>query len=229
MAKILLASNDTGVSGILKQALANQRFVVEAMEEGGQAEMAGKVNRYELLIVDMDLAGVSGWEVCRRLREHDARTPIIMLCPRDDARLRATGLDMGMDDVVVKPFDLAELLARVRAQLRRRFEQRSSVVSAGPLVLDQAVRKIRLRGAELDLTPLEFGALELFIRRPGQIISRAEFVESLWAETLDAMLSHRLENIISQLRRKLGCREFIRPHAGRGYELEADHLLASRP
>lgn len=123
------------------------------------------------------------------------------------------------DDFLSLPFTPTELTARLKALLRRRHQQRLPSLVVGPLTFDQTHRKIYLRDHEMSLTPKEFGILELLIRRAECVVSRSELVETVWCDTLDAMLSHRLESHISQLRKKLGNRDMIRAYSGRGYEL----------
>lgn len=219
MAKILLANPEGLPAQIMADTLTKARFLVESVADGLQAEALAKVNAYAVVILALDMTQRSSLDICRSLREHDTDTPVILLGRREQLPQLIHGLDAGADDFLTLPFPPAELTARLKAVLRRSHHQRMPRITAGPLAFDQAQRKILLRERELTLSAKEFGVLELLIRRAGQVVSRGELVEAVWCDTLDAMLSHRLENHICLLRKKLDDPNLIRAHAGRGYEL----------
>jgi DNA-binding response OmpR family regulator len=216
---ILLAEPEVRLAQMMADALQDARFVVEPVADGEQVEAWAKVNKYDALILALDLPWQDGRTILRNLREHDFETPIFLLGKREQLPQLIKALDTGADDFLTLPFPPAELTARLKAVLRRCHHQRSTLITALSLNLDQAQRKIHEHGQELTLTAKEFGLLELLIRRAGQVVSRGDLVEAAWCDTLDAMLSHRLENHICQLRKKLCDPSVIRAHAGRGYEL----------
>jgi len=178
---------------------------------------------YDAILLDVMLPGADGFEVCRSLREAGVWSPILMLTARDAVEDRVSGLDAGADDYLVKPFSFEELLARVRALVRRAPAERPVVIEVGDLRLDPAARRAWRGGTELDLSAKEFALLELFMRRPGRVLSRSELLDGAWD-----MAFERRSNIVDvymrYLRAKIdkpfGC-ESIETVRGVGYRLRA--------
>ena len=147
---------------------------------GEDALWMAPANGYDVIVLDVNLPGIDGFETCRRLRDDGLRTPILMLTARDEVADRVTGLDTGADDYLVKPFDFDELLARLRALARRGPVERGAVLAVGDLVLDPASREVRRAGTPIELSTKEFQLLEVFMRKPGEVLSRYQLIEGAW-------------------------------------------------
>jgi len=190
------------------------------VSNGEEALMRASATEYDLILLDLMLPGMDGFGVCRSLRGHSIWAPTLMLTARDGIDDRVRGLDSGADDYLVKPFSFDELLARVRALLRRGAPPRPVTLAAGDLRLDPASHRAWNRGDELSLTPREFALLEMFMRHPGEVLSRFELLEHVW----DAAYENRsnvIEVYVGYLRDKLG-RDTIETVRGAGYRLSTD-------
>ena len=157
---------------------------------------------YDVIVLDVMLPGIDGFATCRRLREEDVRSPILMLTARDAVEDRITGLDTGADDYLAKPFDFGELLARLRALARRGPVEQGLLLRVGDLELDPATRAVRRAGTEISLSTKEFQLLEVFMRHPGEVLSRYQLLEGAW----DAEYEHRsnvIDVYVRYLREKL--------------------------
>jgi two-component system, OmpR family, response regulator len=174
-------------------------------------------------VLDLNLPGIDGFETCRRLRDDGLRTPILMLTARDGVADRVTGLDIGADDYLVKPFDFDELLARLRALVRRGPVEREAVIEVGDLVLDPASREVRRGETRIELSTKEFQLLEVFMRRPGQVLSRYELIEGAWDMEYENR-SNVIDVYVRYLREKID-RPFgvatLETVRGAGYRLRA--------
>jgi two-component system, OmpR family, response regulator len=193
---------------------------VDLASTGEDALVRATATEYDLILLDLMLPGIDGFGVCRSLRTRSIWAPTLMLTARDSVDDRVRGLDSGADDYLVKPFSFDELLARVRALLRRGAPPRPVTLVAGDLRLDPASRRAWKRGEELSLTPREFGLLEVFMRHPGDVLSRFELLEHVWDEAYENR-SNVIEVYVGYLRDKLG-REAIETVRGAGYRLAAD-------
>ncbi|MBK5915227.1 response regulator transcription factor [Rhodocyclus purpureus] len=217
--RILLAEDDQIISDGLSRSLRQSGYAVDCAFSGVDADTALLTNGYDLVILDIGLGRMSGLEVLRRLRARGATTPVLMLTALDGTSDRVRGLDLGADDYMAKPFELAELEARVRA-LTRRSSQTTPVVQIGALTYDQSGRSARLGGVALELSAREVGLLEVLISRAGRLVSKDQLVDKLcgWGEEV----SHNaIEVYVHRLRKKLepgGVR--IATVRGLGYCLE---------
>jgi len=187
---------------------------------------AGTENPYDAIVLDVMLPDVDGFEVCRRLRANDRWAPIVMLTARDAIADRVTGLDTGADDYLVKPFSFSELLARLRALIRRGPGERPAVVRVGTLELDSALHRVTRETAPIDLTAKEFALLEYLMRHPGELLSRTRILEHVWDFGFESD-SNVVDVYIRSLRQKID-RPFgldsIETIRGAGYRLrEEDH------
>jgi DNA-binding response OmpR family regulator len=200
MARLLLAEDDEGIRGPLARALEREGHAVDAVGDGPSAARLGIEQEYELLVLDIGLPGLDGLEVCRRVRRERPNLPILLLTAQDGELDAVAGLDAGADDYVTKPFRLAELLARVRAQVRR---SAPDVLRAGDVAVDPAARRAWVAGGELDLTPKEFELLELLVRNAGLVVERERIMEEVWDENWFGS-TKTLDMHVSSLRRKLG-------------------------
>ena len=200
MARLLLAEDDEGIRGPLARALEREGHEVDAVEDGTSAARLGVDRDYALVVLDIGLPGLDGLEVCRRVRDKRPDLPILLLTAQDGELDAVAGLDAGADDYVTKPFRLAELLARVRAQLRR---SAPDVLRAGDVSVDPAARRARVAERELELTPKEFELLELLVRNAGLVVPRERIMEEVWDENWFGS-TKTLDMHVSALRRKLG-------------------------
>jgi len=200
---VLVAEDDEHLRGTLSRGLREEGYVVESFARGDEALSAGLVGNFDLAVLDWNLPGMSGLEVCRRLHADSAAMAILMLTARDGAEDRVAGLNGGADDYLVKPFDFDELVARLRALLRRRANRRGFPLGAGNLVLDQHGKTARVADGTVDLTPREFAILERLVMAAEPIVSRADLARSVMADDIAGLDSHSLYVLISRIRRKL--------------------------
>jgi DNA-binding response OmpR family regulator len=200
VARILLAEDDEGIRLPLVSALESAGYDVEALPTGGQAVAAGLHGDHDLVVLDIGLPGIDGLEVCHRVREARPGVPIIFLTARNGEGDAVDGLDAGADDYVTKPFRLDELLARVRAQLRKATAEQ---FHAGDVAVDVAARKAWRGDEELDLSPKEFDLLALLVRSAGRVVTRERVMAEVWDENWFGS-TKTLDMHVSWLRRKLG-------------------------
>ena len=206
------------LAAAVKTALEQARHVVDRVETGEDALAAIEAGGHEAVILDISLPGISGLEVLASMRRKGNAMPVLVLTARDTPRQRVEGLDAGADDYLVKPFDLDELLARLRAITRRRDGRAAPIIRHGPLTLDPAGRTAALNEAPLQLSVKEFDVLALLIENAGRVMSRQQIEDRLygWDEEPE---SNTIEAHISRLRKKLGM-ELIRTIRGLGYIVE---------
>jgi two-component system response regulator QseB len=215
--RVLLAEDDAMIGAAVRDRLRSQGFAVDWVRDGRAADAALAGDVYDLLLLDLGLPGREGLAVLRGLRGRGSTLPVVILTARDAVDDRVAGLDAGADDYVVKPFDLKELEARLRAVLRRRAGSASSVIEHGTLSLDLASHELRRDGVLVPVSPREFALLHALLERPGRILSRAQLEERLygWGEEVG---SNVVEVHIHSLRRKLGA-DLIRNVRGVGYRI----------
>jgi len=213
--RLLLVEDDPMIGEGIRKGLRQDGFAVDWVRDGQAAELAVANDVYELVVLDLGLPRKDGLEVLASLRRKGNSVPVLVLTARDAVTDRIKGLDSGADDYVVKPFDLDELGARIRALLRRRAGRADSVVEHGKLTVNASTHQATFRGQDLALSAREFAVLEALIERPGAILSRAQLEERLygWGEEVE---SNAVEVYIHSLRRKLGA-DFIRNVRGVGY------------
>ena len=183
--------------------------------------MAGTENEYGAVVLDVNLPGFDGFQLCRRLRASGTRVPVLMLTARDGIGDRVHGLDAGADDYLVKPFSLLELAARLRALARRDDRSRPVILAEGDLKLDPAAKRAWRAGAELRLSPKEFSLLELFLRHPGNVLTRSQIIEELWDFSYGGG-SNVVDQYVNYLRRKIDVpfgRHDLETVRGMGYRL----------
>jgi two-component system phosphate regulon response regulator PhoB len=223
--RILVVEDEAALGLLLAYNLEAEGYVVERVERGDEAELRLEESPPDLVILDWMLPGVSGLEICRRLRARETtRTlPVIMLTARGEEGERVRGLSVGADDYVVKPFSVPELMARVRALLRRARPERVAVrLNAGELELDRETRRVRRAGREIHLGPTEFRLLEYLMEKPGRVFSRAQLLDSVWG--LSAEIDERTVDVhIGRLRKALAKddeNDPIRTVRGSGYSFD---------
>lgn len=221
--RILLVEDDPGVRRFVVKGLREQAYAVDTAETGDEALYQADINTYDLIILDVMIPAPDGFEVCRRLRKTGKRMPILMLTARDAIEDRVAGLDRGADDYLTKPFEFRELLARLRALLRRATELRPPKVTVGELILDTAAQSATRAGHAISLTHKEYALLEYLVRNAGRVVSRSDIAEHVWDETFDPF-SNLIEVYINRLRRKIdpdGSAELLQTRRGAGYMLKA--------
>ncbi|HEY6403693.1 MAG TPA: response regulator transcription factor [Blastocatellia bacterium] len=219
--RILLVEDEPDAAQMLAKGLREQSYAVDVANDGETAIYQAGVNDYDLVILDVMLPLKDGIEVCRELRAEGLTFPILMLTARDAPPDRVAGLDIGADDYLTKPFDFHELLARLRALLRRGPALRPQTVKIADLVIDTRARQARRGGRQVELTAKEYALLEYMARRAGEVVSRAEIAEHVWDENFDAF-SNLIEVYVQRLRRKIDDgREpkLLRTRRGEGYIL----------
>jgi DNA-binding response OmpR family regulator len=202
MARLLLAEDDAGILEPLARALTREGHEVDAVTDGQAAEREALGDGHDLLILDLGLPGRDGLQICRSVRNVRPEVPILVITARDDELDVVAGLDAGADDYVTKPFRLAELLARVRALLRRRTGEAAEAQASGVRV-DPAARRAWRDGAELELTTKEFDLLALLVREAGTVVRRERIMREVWDENWFGS-TKTLDMHVSALRRKLG-------------------------
>ena len=220
--RILLAEDEAQAAAMLAKGLREHAYAVDAVADGAAALHAAAENDYDLVILDVMLPLRDGLSVCRELREAGVATPVLMLTARDAIDDRVRGLDAGADDYLTKPFDFEELLARVRALLRRGPALRPAVLGVSDLALDTRTRRVTRGGRSVALTAKEYALLEYLARRRGEVVTRAEIAEHVWDAGFDPF-SNRIEVYVQRLRRKVddGHRPLIQTRRGEGYTLRA--------
>jgi len=220
--KILVVDDERAVRDSLRRALELEGYEIELAADGNDALSRLESNEEpDAVILDVLMPGVDGLEVCRRLRSSGKKLPVLMLTARTEVEDRVAGLDAGADDYVVKPFALEELLARLRALLRRTTEGPDEVLRFGDLELDPSTREVRRDGRSIELTRTEFSLLELFMRNPRQVLTRSIIFERVWGYDF-GFSSNSLDVYIGYLRRKTeadGEPRLIQTVRGVGYAL----------
>lgn len=213
--RLLLVEDDAMIGASVQKGLRQDGFTVDWVRDGQAAELALAGGDYDLTVLDLGLPRKSGLDVLRELRRKNNRVPVLVLTARDAVSDRVSGLDAGADDYLVKPFDLNELAARIRALLRRRAGRADPLVRHGALSLNPATREATFGNKPLLLSAREFAVIEMLLDRPGAILSRAQIEERLygWGEEVE---SNAVEVYIHALRRKLGT-DFIKTVRGAGY------------
>ena len=215
--RILIVEDEPDLLRALAQALREEGYAVDTATDGDDALFKAENWEYDSIVLDIMLPKLDGWEVLRRLRK-TKKTPVLMLTARDQTRDRVRGLDNGADDYLVKPFDLAELLARLRALIRRTGNQTRAAIEIGAVIIDTAGRKISLAGESVALTAREYALVEYLALHRGQVITRTVLYEHLFDEN-DSTLSNLLDVHVSNVRKKLG-HDFIATRRGHGYCIE---------
>jgi two-component system, OmpR family, response regulator len=218
--KVLVVEDSKKLARFLQRALQEEGYVVDVVEDGTEAIERSSAIEYDLLILDWMLPGTDGITICKSLRDKGSGVPILMLTARAEVSERILGLDAGADDYLPKPFDLGELLARVRA-LGRRGSGTDGVVRVGPLVLDRLERHATLNGQLVELTPREFALLAYLARESGRVVPRSELLRKVWETTYDPG-SNVVDAHIKKLREKLGDHStLIETVRGVGYRIGA--------
>lgn len=219
--RILVVDDDRRLCSVVRRGLTEEAYAVDVAYDGEEGEYLAEVNPYDLVILDIMMPKKDGIEVCEELRAKRINTPILMLTARDAVEDRVRGLDAGADDYMVKPFSFNELLARVRALLRREAMTKSPEIKLGDLVLNTLTREVRRGNRTVELTTKEYVILEYFMRHPNVVVTRTMLEEHAWDYDFDSM-SNLVDVYIRRLRRKLDDDEkesLLQTVRGAGYRL----------
>ena len=217
--RLLLVEDDPRIARFVAKGLREQAYAVDVTANGDDALYEAAINSYDLVILDVMIPGRNGFEVCRELRRAGQRMPILMLTARDAVEDRISGLDHGADDYLTKPFEFRELLARLRALLRRSGELRPARICVADLVLDTGAQSVSRAGRNIPLTTKEYALLEFLARNAGRVVGRAEIAEHVWDESFDPF-SNLIEVYVNRLRRKIdaeGNKPLLHTRRGAGY------------
>jgi two-component system copper resistance phosphate regulon response regulator CusR len=219
--RILLVEDDPVIASSLSKGLREEAYAIDVATDGDAAVYQAAVNPYDAIVLDVMLPKRDGFAVCREIRRRGLTTPVLMLTARDDVRDRIQGLDTGADDYLTKPFELGELLARLRALLRRGPALAPALLRVGDLELDTHTQRVSRSGRGIALTTREYALLEFLARNAGRVVGRAEISDHVWDDNYDP-LSNLIESYINRLRRKLdapGLPPLIHTRRGAGYSL----------
>jgi two-component system copper resistance phosphate regulon response regulator CusR len=222
--RILLVEDETRVAGFIAKGLREQAYAVDIASDGEQALYQAAVNQYDVVILDVMLPVKDGHTVCRELRASGYRTPILMLTARGAVDDRVEGLDSGADDYLAKPFDFKELLARLRALLRRPAGLRPQLARVADLTLNTASHAVTRAGKPVNLTAKEYALIEFLVLNQDRVVGREQIGQHVWDENFDP-LSNVIDVYIKRLRAKLDTgigRRLIHTRRGEGYILSAD-------
>ncbi len=218
--RVLVVEDEPKMADLLARGLREEGHAADVARCGEDALWMARAVDYDAIVLDVMLPGVDGFETCRLLRAAEVWSPVLMLTARDSVDDRITGLDVGADDYLLKPFSFGELLARLRALARRTPAERPVTLAVGSLRLDPAARRVWRGKAELELSGKSFALLEAFMRRPGEVLSRAQLLDAAWDFSFERR-SNIVDVYVRTLREKLGA-ETIETVRGAGYRLRAD-------
>ena len=215
--RILIVEDEPDLLRSLAQALREEGYAVDTANNGEDGLFNAEGYDYDAIVLDVMLPKMDGWEILKRLRK-TKKTPVLMLTARDQSRDRVRGLDTGADDYVVKPFDLSELFARLRALIRRSANKTTNVVEIGEVKIDTAARNVFLKGKPVELTAREYSLVQFLALHRGEVVTSTQLYEHLFDEN-ESSLSTLLDVHVSNVRKKLGA-EFITTRRGHGYCIE---------
>ncbi len=226
--RVLLVEDEPRVAGFIAKGLREQTYAVDIARDGEEALYYAGVNQYDLVILDVMLPVKDGYAVCRELRGSGIRTPILMLTARDAVDDRVRGLDCGADDYLTKPFDFKELLARLRALLRRTAEIRPELIRVGDLALNTANHAVTRSGKSISLTAKEYALLEFLMLNQDRIVGREQIAQHVWDENFDPF-SNIIDVYVRRLRTKIDVgfeRPLLHTRRGEGYMLTGEAATA---
>jgi DNA-binding response OmpR family regulator len=222
--RLLIVEDDARIRSFLVRGLSEEGFAVDTAADGEDGAWKASDPVYDLIILDVMLPRKDGWEILRTLQARAERPPVLVLTAKDDVADRVRGLDAGADDYLVKPFSFDELLARLRALLRRPRQNVDWVLRIGPLHIDRATRRVRWDGRKVELSAREFLILEYLAQNPGHVVTRTRVYEHVWNEQMEPM-SNTIDVHVKEIRRKLaaaGGTKVIATVRGAGYRLEPE-------
>lgn len=218
--RVLLVEDDPMIGASLRTGLSGQGMAVDWVLTGADANESLAVNSYEVVLLDLGLPDMTGLEVLKNVRNGKRKTPVLIVTARDDLHSRVTGLDLGADDYIVKPFDFTEMMARIRAVIRRQAGHSASRIESGEITLDMASHEVSFRGATHVLPAREFALLQALAERPGTILSRSRLEEKLYGYG-EEVESNAVDVLIFYIRKKFGS-GIIRNIRGAGWMVSRD-------
>jgi two-component system OmpR family response regulator len=222
--RVLVVEDEPKMANVIRRSLTKEGLVADVAARGEEGLWMAQATPYDAIVLDVMLPDVSGFELCRQLREREVWSPVLMLTARGAVEDRVSGLDSGADDYLVKPFAIAELLARLRSLTRRGVPERPVVLQVGDLMLDPAARTVRRGVTDVQLSTKEFSLLETFMRRPNQVLSRLQLLEHAWDFAYEAQ-SNVVDVHVGRLREKIDRpfgRQSLETVRGVGYRLRDD-------
>lgn len=220
--RILLVEDEKKIASFIKRGLREEHYVVDLADEGEKALFMAEVNPYDLIVLDIMLPGKDGISICKELRSKKIAVPILMLTAKDKIGDKVLGLDSGADDYLTKPFSFEEFLARVRALLRRKKIDKTTMLKVADLELDQLTRKVKRANKEIPLTGKEYALLEYFMLNANQIVTRTMLSEHVWQEDFDSF-TNVIDVYVNYLRNKIdkdSKKQLIHTIRGTGYILK---------
>jgi len=200
--RILVVEDEEKVASFIRKGLEEERYAVDVALDGEEGLELAELNPYDLIVLDLMLPGLDGFRFIQRLRAQGVHTPILVLTARDSVGDKVKGLDLGADDYLTKPFAFAELLARIRALLRRGAPQAPPVLQVADLTLDPAARRVTRAGRPIELTAKEFALLEYFMRHAGRVLTRTMILEHVWDQSFDSY-TNVVDVYVNYLRKKV--------------------------
>ena len=221
--RILIVEDEHKIAGAIKQGLVQEKYAVDVEYDGDNGLGAALSQSYDVMIIDRMLPGIEGLEICKQVRASGIHTPILLLTAKDQIRDRVEGLNAGADDYLIKPFSFEELLARIRALMRRPHETAGNVIKVGDLSLDTVTYDVKRAGKSIRLSAKEFALLEYMMRESGRILSKDQIIAHVWDFDAD-ILPNTVEVYIGYLRNKIDkpftAQSLIHTLRGFGYKLE---------
>jgi len=200
--RILVVEDEEKVASFIRKGLTEERYAVDAANDGEEGLLFAQMNPYDLIILDLMLPKMDGFKVLEALRADSIATPVLVLTARDNINDKVRGLDLGADDYLTKPFAFAELLARVRALLRRGNPEKSPILKIADLTLDPASRRVERAGQVIDLTAKEYALMEYFMRHQGRVLTRTMIAEHVWDQNFDSY-TNVIDVYVNYLRKKI--------------------------
>ncbi|NTW42230.1 MAG: response regulator transcription factor [Cellulomonadaceae bacterium] len=222
--KVLVVEDEVRLAQAIARGLAAEQMTVDVVHDGVEGLWQATENTYDVVVLDLMLPGLNGYQVVEQLRERGVWTPVLMLTAKDGEHDEADAFDLGADDYLTKPFSFVVLVARLRALTRRGAPERPAVLTAGDLTLDPARRRVERGGVDVSVTPREFGLLEFLLRHRGDVVTKTQILAGVWDSAYDGDLNV-VEVYIGYLRRKVDVpfgRRSIETVRGVGYRLAAD-------
>lgn len=220
--KILVVEDDRAIASAVKEGLEDEAYAVDVARDGGEGLRTALADEYDVIILDVMMPEMNGYDVCKTLREKGNSTPILMLTAKNQNRDIVQGLDVGADDYLPKPFSFEVLLARIRALLRRPNDKKDEILKVGDLQLDPATRKVTRAGKDIKLTNKEYAVLEYLMRNAGKVLSKQNIINHVWDFDAD-VLPNNVELFIMFIRRKVDkpfAKPLIHTISGFGYKIE---------
>lgn len=220
--KVLIIEDDHLIANSIKKGLEQEKYIVEVSYDGTEGMEIAVEEEFDVIILDVMLPGINGFEICKQLRAKSIHTPILILSAKDELDDKVQGLELGADDYLTKPFAFEELLARIKALLRRPKEQEKNILKCSDLILDTISFTVSRNNKNINLTKKEFALLEYLLKNKNRIISKENLIDRVWEYDSD-ILPNTVEQYIKYLRQKIGKPNLINTVRGFGYKISDTH------